>query len=323
MANHSINYIKLGLFVTIGLLVFTIAVYNIGERKNMFSDSIILSAQFRNVNGLQTGNNVRYSGINVGTVSSIYIVNDTTVQVDMQIDAATSNYLRRDAIATISSDGLVGNMMVSIIPRENTEPLVESGDIIESYSRINASDMLNTLNVTNENAALLTADLLKITEGILEKKGTLGTLLYDEQLASDIKSTLSNLKNSSESISSASQSLSMTLKSLDDPNGLLRKLSSDTSLSNSIDMTVHNLELSSNEVTNAAKQLNNLMKDIKNEQGTIQAIIYDTAFANDLKQSMENINLGTAKFNENMEALKHNFLTRRYFKKQAKEENKD
>ena len=319
MANHTINYFKLGLFVTIGLALFTATVYYIGNKQHLFGDSITLGAVFRNVNGLQSGNNVRYSGINVGTVSDISIVNDTSVQVEMTIEAYTRNYIRRDAIATISTDGLVGNMMVSIIPTKNAMPLIEAGDIIQSYSRIEAGDMLNTLNVTNENAAMLTADLLKITQDILEKKGTFGTLLYDTDLASDLKITLHNLRVSSAYISRASENLKVTTDGLENPDVLLYKLSNDTTLSTSIDMTMYNLKKSSEEITNATQQLNELISDIKTEEGAFQTIVYDTALANNLRQSMENISQGTERFNENMAALKSNFLTRKYFKKKAKE----
>ncbi len=319
MAKQTTNNLKLGLFVTVALLLFTATVYYIGNKQNMFGESIKLSSTFANVNGLQSGNNVRYSGINVGTVTSIEIINDTTIQVDMLIEKSASAYIRKDAIATISSDGLVGNMMISIVPSGNMLDVVKSGDMIESYSKINTSEMLNTLNVTNENAAILTADLLKITQGILEKQGTFGTLLYDTQLALDLKATLQNLKQASVSISDASISLKLTANSLNDPNGLLFKLSSDTVISNSIDITVQNLKQSSDKISNASSKLNALMEDFKLEDGAINTIVYDTAFANDLKQSMENINQGTARFNQNMEALKHNFLTRRYFKKLEKE----
>ena len=262
MANHTTNYFKLGLFVTIGLILFTVAVYYIGDKQNMFGDSIAISARFRNVNGLQKGNNVRYSGINVGTVSMITIVDDSTVQVDMLIEASAGKHIRKDAVTTISSDGLVGNMMVSIIPTENALPHVSSGDVIDSYSRIDASDMLNTLNVTNENAAILTADLLKITQSILEKEGTFGVLLYDSVLAQDLQLTMQNLKMSSNYIMQASKNLNTTINTLDDPNGLFYKLSQDSLLPNSIDVAVNSLKESGDQISMASKQLNDVMKEL-------------------------------------------------------------
>jgi phospholipid/cholesterol/gamma-HCH transport system substrate-binding protein len=322
MAGQTINRLKLGVFVTLGLILFIVAVYYIGNKQNMFGNTITLSVVFRNVNGLQTGNNVRYSGINIGTVANIKIVNDSSVQVDMIIEESAAEHIRKDAIATVSSDGLVGNMMVSIIPTASKLPIVESGDFIQSYSRIGSDDMLNTLSVTNENAALLTADLLKITGGILEKKGTVGTLLYDSSLAKDLKNAIYNLKISSANINEATQKINAAMDNIDDPDGLLSKLTSDTELSAQLDQTMDNLALASKDITKITTQLNLIVNDAKTNNGAVQTLLYDTAFVRDLKQSMENINQGTDRFNENMEALKHNFLTRRYFKKKAKEEKK-
>ena len=323
MANQIINRLKLGVFVTVGLILFTIAVYYIGNKQNMFGSTITLSTVFRNVNGLQPGNNVRYSGINIGTVASIGMVSDTSVQVEMIIDQSASAYIRKDAIATINSDGLVGNMMVSIVPTDNALAPVEPGDMIASYSRIGADDMLRTLNTTNENAALLTADLLKITEAILEKRGTLGVLLYDSSLAKDLKATLYNLRASSIYINSVSGKINTTLENLNEPNGLLGRLSGDTTLAGQLDHAMFNLTAASEEIVLVTKRLDGIVEDMKTGSGTINTLIYDTAFVHDLKKSMENVNKGTERFSENMEALKHNFLTRRYFKRQEKKEKKN
>ncbi len=319
MAAQSINRLKLGVFVTVGLALFTVAVYYIGNKQNMFGDTVTLRTSFRNVNGLQSGNNVRYSGINIGTVSNLIITSDTTVQVDMIIDKTASQHIRKDAVATVNSDGLVGNMMVSILPTINGADFVEDGDFIQSFSRIGAEDMLQTLNVTNENAALLTADLLKITDGIIKKQGTFGMLLYDSTLAQDFQMTLKNLRSTTRELNEASKKINSTATDLDRPNGLLAKITGDTIIFRKLGDTMNNLQVASDELSNITGKLNTLVGDVKTEQGALKTIIYDTAFMQDLKQSMYNINEGTAKFNENMEALKHNFLTRKYFKKKAKE----
>ena len=150
--------IRLGLFVIIGLTLFVLAIYFIGSKQQMFGKTEHLKAVFNNVSGLQLGNNVRYSGINVGTVRDIEIVNDTTIRVDMQIDEAIFSHIKKDAIATIGSDGLVGNVIINIIPGKGNLPAVQPGDIIQSNNRVRTDDMLATLNVTNENAAQLTIE---------------------------------------------------------------------------------------------------------------------------------------------------------------------
>jgi phospholipid/cholesterol/gamma-HCH transport system substrate-binding protein len=77
--------IRLGLFYN-GLLIFILATYLIGDKQNMFGKTSDLEAVFTNVNGLQLGNNVRYSRVNVGTVRGIEMINDTNIKVNMIID---------------------------------------------------------------------------------------------------------------------------------------------------------------------------------------------------------------------------------------------
>ncbi|MFY8009556.1 MAG: MlaD family protein, partial [Flavobacterium sp.] len=149
--------IRLGLFVIIGLTLFVLTIYFIGSKQQMFGKTETLTAVFNNVAGLQLGNNVRYSGINVGTVRSIEIVNDSTINVEMQIDETILPHIKKNAVATIGSDGLVGSVIINIIPGKGESLPVQPGDVIKSNNRIRTDDMLSTLNVTNENAAQLTA----------------------------------------------------------------------------------------------------------------------------------------------------------------------
>jgi phospholipid/cholesterol/gamma-HCH transport system substrate-binding protein len=155
--------ISLGLFVIIGLLIFVLATYLIGDKQKMFGKTNHLQATFNNVNGLKLGNNVRYSGVNVGTVRNIEMIGDTSIRVDMIIDKNIFKHIRKDAVATIGSDGLVGSMVISIVPGKGTALPAEPGDEISSQNRIRTDDLLNTFNKTNKNAAQLTENLLRIT----------------------------------------------------------------------------------------------------------------------------------------------------------------
>ena len=82
MKNTNSQKLRLGLFVITGTVLFIVGVYLIGQRQNMFKKTFTISAYFQNVNGLQNGNNVRYSGIDIGTVKDITMVNDSTIKVE-------------------------------------------------------------------------------------------------------------------------------------------------------------------------------------------------------------------------------------------------
>src|SRR6478752_9985361 len=91
--------IRLGIFVIIGLVLFIVMVYFIGKKQKMFGDTSELYSVFENVNGLELGNNVRYSGVNVGTVTEIIMINDTMIKVTMIIDDAIFHHIKKNAIA--------------------------------------------------------------------------------------------------------------------------------------------------------------------------------------------------------------------------------
>jgi phospholipid/cholesterol/gamma-HCH transport system substrate-binding protein len=309
--------INLGLFVIIGLLIFVLAVYFIGSKQNMFGKTNHLETTFTNVNGLQLGNSVRYSGISVGTVRGIEMVNDTTIRVDMIIDKSIFSYIKKDAIATIGSDGLVGNMIINIIPGKGNQPSVESGDEIRSFNKIRTEDMLNTLSITNKNAATLTANLLKITDKMIEGKGTMGSLLNDTLISRDLAETMRYLKLTTKSASESIIKLDQLIVSLDKKNNVLGVIK-DTAVANNLKTTIANLEKSTTEINKVVSNLNATILDIKDGKGTINYLANDPELVQKIDSTMTNINQASIKLNENMEAMRHNFLFSGYFKKQEK-----
>lgn len=272
------------------------------------------------------GNNVRYSGINIGTVKNITMVNDSTITVDMNIDTKMVKHIKKDAIATIGTDGLVGNMIVNIIPGEGKDAIVVSGDVIQTYTKIGTADMLNTLSVTNENAALLTAKLLKVADAMSDEKGTLGMLINDTIVASNLKQTVIQLKITSIEASKAMKELNSIISSLDIKNSVAGSLLNDSVQAEKVESLISNLESSSLEINNVIKNINETVTEFKEGEGALNYLSQDKEFAKQIEETMNNINEGTLKFNENMEALKHNFLTRGYFRKlerkKAKEQKK-
>ncbi len=313
--------IRLGLFVIIGLLVFILAVYFIGDKQKMFGKTNHLEAVFNNVNGLQLGNSVRYSGISVGTVRGIKMINDTTIRVDMIIDKAIFSYIKKDAVATISSDGLVGNMIINILPGKGNEPAVEPGDEISSFNRIRTEDMLNTLSVTNKNAAKLTANLLKITDQINEGKGPLGSLLNDTIMSRDLKETMRYLKLTSKGASETITKIDKLVASMDNKNNVVGVIK-DSAVANKVKKMVTNLDQSTKEINVVIANLNATILSIKDGKGSINYLANDPELVQKIDSTMTNINEASAKLNENMEAMRHNFLFSGYFKKQEKEKAK-
>lgn len=313
--------IKLGLFVISGLTLFVLVVYFIGNKQKMFGRTDHLTAVFSNVNGLQLGNNVRYSGINIGTVREIEMVNDTTINVAMIIDKSMFQHIKKNALASIGSDGLVGSMVINITPGKGNQPHIEPGDVIQSSSRVRTDDLLNTLSVTNKNAALLTADLLKITKEITQGKGTLGTLVNDTLLAADLKQTMNYLKMTSKGTTETVENLNKMVVALGDKNSVLGVLN-DPTVAQKIKTIVTNLDQSSQEINKVVTNLNATISNVKNGNGAINYLSNNPNLVKKIDSTMTNLNKATILLNEDLEAMKHSFLLRGYFKKQEKDKKK-
>jgi phospholipid/cholesterol/gamma-HCH transport system substrate-binding protein len=335
MENTTYQKFKLGIFVIIGLGLFLILTYLVGNQHSMLGNNTEIYANFNNINGLKEGNNVRFSGINVGTVKTIQMISDTVIIVKIAINKDISFHIKKDAKAVITTDGLVGNMIINIISGGTSRISVETGDTIYSFSRVRTDEMLNTLSVTNENAAVLTEELLKISKEISNGKGVVGSLISDPAMTEDLKLILINLRNASLESSSAIKNVNLLVTSLDKKNNLIGALR-DTSMANqitnimaSIEKSSKNIEIVVNNLNSTILNANEAIKNLKDGPGAINYLSNDETLVKKIDNTVVNldstimqINAAGIRLNENLEALKHNWLLRGYFKKLEKEKTK-
>lgn len=319
MKNFDKKKFYLGVFVVISTVILIVSLYLIGSKKNLFGKNFRISAVFTNVNGLQPGNNVRYAGINVGTVKKIFMINDTTICVDMIIEEKMKQHLKKNAIATIKTDGLVGSMTISIVPNIDPAEPIMPGDTLKSLKKSSTDDMLNTLGTTNENVAVLVVDLLKITKAINEGKGTIGTLLNDTLMARNFQQTIANLETVSVKANQTMNDVKAIIESVNYNESLAAVLLSDTVAANQLKTIIASLEQSSKEINNVLANANDVVLEIKNGKGTLDYIVNDTTVVKNIDETIRNLKEGSATLNQELEALKQNFLFRRYFKKLEQE----
>ncbi len=193
------NYkVRLGILITVGIALFVFAIYFIGSRQHLFSRTFEISAVFKDVNGLQVGNNVRFSGITVGTVSKVEIISDTTVRVSLVIEDRTQQFIKKDATAVISSDGLMGNKVMTINPGTAGAGEIEDNDVLATIQPVNMDDIMLKIKMTADNAALITSDLATVMNSVSMGKGTIGKLFMDSTLAETLDQTLMSAKGAAE-----------------------------------------------------------------------------------------------------------------------------
>lgn len=186
--------IKLGIFVSVGLLILFVIIFFIGSNQNLFSSKFKVHSNFRNVSGLQAGGQVRFSGIAVGTIESISIVNDTTVNVVAMLDNEVKKFIKKDSQASISSEGVIGDKILMISQGSTKSPEVEDGALMKSAEPVEFDHILASIQITAENAEVITDELASMLIDINEGEGTLGRLLNDEGVAADMEKTMENLR---------------------------------------------------------------------------------------------------------------------------------
>jgi phospholipid/cholesterol/gamma-HCH transport system substrate-binding protein len=192
---------KLGLFVIIGFVLFLSALFFLGKHKNLFGSVFRVQATFSDVAGLKMGSNIRFGGITVGTVDDIQIINDTSVKVVMVVQSGVRKFIKKDASASISSDGLMGDKVVVISPGSTGQAEIQDNDMLPTRPPVEIEAILSSLKVSADNAALITGELSELAYRINHGKGALSKLVGDSTFASNITSTVSNLKKSSQGLS--------------------------------------------------------------------------------------------------------------------------
>jgi phospholipid/cholesterol/gamma-HCH transport system substrate-binding protein len=201
MDTHTPQFkVRLGLFVAGGLALFVLAIFIIGKQKNLFNPVFTLTTTFYNVSGLQVGNNIRFSGINVGTVDNIRIINDSTVKVDMLVRQEIKQFIKSDCVIAIGSEGLIGDRLLIITQGSADSPLVRAGEQLESMEPVETDAIISSLKISAENAEIITEQLAEVMIKINSGEGTLGRLIQDTTIARNIDQTIINLKKSSKGL---------------------------------------------------------------------------------------------------------------------------
>jgi phospholipid/cholesterol/gamma-HCH transport system substrate-binding protein len=313
--------IRLGVFVLGGTLVLAVALYLLGSKRNLFSSTITVEATFHQVSGLRPGNNVRYMGINVGTVEKIIIASDTCVRVEMAIKEDDAPNIRDNAIATLGSDGLMGNKLVNLTPGDSGGKPIVDGTVFGTSVPLDTDVMLRTLDRTNANLADIT-DEVRILATKLNTPGNAMDLLTDTLLSKDVALALSELRLAATHARSATEGIDLLLRDVRSGKGALGTLVSDPAAERQVRALLENLQHVSDSLEIAMSNFSRFSGALNTSGGLAHTLVVDTAVARDVRGTLTRLDTSAVLLNEDLRALQRNWLFRRYFKEQAKEQEK-
>lgn len=314
--------IILGIFITVGLLLVSGGVYYIGSQQQLFGKNIKVTALFRNVGGLQAGNSVRFSGINVGTVEKIELASDSMARVTLRISEDARKFMKKDALASIDSDGLMGNKIVNISPGSPEARPLEAGDKIKTREPVSMDDVILSFKQTSDNARKLTGNLNEISNQIRNAEGLLGKIVSDSILAQRVSNIVVSLEKTGSNAAEITQQIELAAQKLNTGGGLLARSIHDEKLGSRVAQAVDSVHYASRNLVNASQDLKNFMHKLNDNNGVVNKLLNDTTAAENLEETLHNLNKGTDDLDKVMHTLNNSWLLNLFSGKKEKKEKK-
>lgn len=304
-----------GLFIVLGLAFLLSAVLLIGNLRNSFTKKIEVYSIFEDVSGLQKGDNVWLSGVKVGTISSVTFNGKSKVKVSIQVNSDVRQYIPNDSKVKISSDGLIGNKILVIFGGSEAAKGVQTGDTLIVEKTFSSEDMLNTLRKSNDNIFAITNDFKTISKRLVDGEGTAGKLLTDNSLYTNINKATTSLNTATVEAEKVMRSLKVFTSNLTKEGTLANDLTTDTVLFKTVKASVLQLQQISNTALAFIKNLNQKTSDSTTSMGLL---LNDKESGTNLKETIKNLKSSSIKLDEDLEALQHNVLLKKYFENKEK-----
>jgi phospholipid/cholesterol/gamma-HCH transport system substrate-binding protein len=304
-----------GIVVALGLAILAVGIFTLGGQKKTFSSTFLLKAVFDDVNGLQRGNNILFSGVKVGTIRSVKFDPSAKVVVSMNVDEDVQRFIHRDALVKVSTDGLIGNKIVVIYGGTPAALQVASGDTLRVETVAGTEGLLDTLAQNNRNLLAITSNFKKLSDDITAGKGTAGRLLTRDDMANTLEAALRSMQVATRNAEALTANIARFSADLNRPGNFANDLVNDKEVFAKLRSSVNQLQ----EATDNIKSVSGKLNDVNSPVGVL---LNDPQAAANLQSTLRNLNAGTAKLDTNMEALQHNFLLRGFFKKKRKAEAK-
>jgi len=309
-----------GLFVFLGILFLIGGILMVGNLHETFKNKMEVVSLFDDVSGLKKGNNVWFSGVKIGTVSSLRFYGTSQVEVSMKIEIKAQQYIRKNAKVKISSDGIIGNKILVIYGGTEKSFQVQEGDTLGVEKTFSSEDMLNTIQENNKNLLVITNDFKIISKKLAAGEGTIGKLLNDSSVYEHIDAATASLQVASARAQQLVGSLATFSAGLNKKGTLANELTTDTVVFGSVKASVLKLQ----QMADTAKVfITNLKRAGSNQNSTIGVLLHDEAAGAHLKATLKNLESSSKKLDEDLEAAQHNILLRGYFKKKDKAAEKD
>jgi len=297
-----------GAFVIAGILLFGVGLFLIGDRRMLFSDTFEVYAEFANIGGLQNGAKVRVAGMDAGEVDTIYVPPGPSARfrVKLRIREDLHPVIRVDSVATIQTDGLVGNKFVQVEAGTDQAQIVPSKGTIQSREPFDLSAMLQRMSDTVD---LVSKTIVDVKTGIENALGSVTDTAKEAQaLVNDLGTDARVIMASAQKVSG---NLNTIVAGVREGKGSIGKLMTDDALYKSVKGMSADAEKAVASLREASEQAKGAIADLRGENGPMKGI------AGSLQQTLSSAKDAMADLAEDTEALKRNFLFRGFFNRRG------
>jgi phospholipid/cholesterol/gamma-HCH transport system substrate-binding protein len=297
-----------GAFVIIGVAVFAVGLFLIGNRRMLFEQNFEIYAQFSNISGLQNGALVRVAGMESGEVTQIEVPTGPTGQfrVRLRVREALRPLIRTDSVATIQNDGLVGNRFVQVQAGSAEAPPIEDSGTIRSEEPFDFADALNKLNDTID---LVTGLIEEVQGGVKEAVTAVSeTALEAQALIADVGVEIRDITTAADHVAEDLQAITAGIR---EGRGTIGRLVNDDSIYVSARNIASDAEKAVASLRQAAEEARGAVADFRGDGGPMKGI------TGDLQQTITLARDAMHNLAENTEALKRNFFFRGFFNRRG------
>lgn len=297
-----------GAFVVLGLLLFAVGLFLIGDRRMLFSDTFEVYAEFSRIAGLENGAIVRVAGMNAGEVNAIHLPASPSAKfrVRLRVREDLRQLIRLDSVASIQNDGLVGNKFVQVESGTDGSPPVPEGGTIQSREPFDLAHMFQRVNETID---LVTATITDVKAGVDEALGAVSATATDAQaLVGDIGAELTAVTSTANRVAADVQAMVADVKA---GRGSVGKLMTDDAFYERLKTIAGEAERTVGNLREASESAKRAIDDFRGEKGPVRGV------AADLQQSLAAARETLNDLAETTEALKRNFFFRGFFNRRG------
>lgn len=319
------NALIVGVFIIIAILIFVVLIFTLGGEKKSFTKKFPVKVVFTEINGLQEGNNIWFSGVRVGTVKNIHLKGASEVEVTLNIEEKVRSFIHKDATVKVSSEGLLGNKLVVLYGGSPASPIIENNDYVTAQVISPNDDIMVLLKAAGKNLLEISGNINDVSKKINEGEGTIGKLINDPSALNTLQASLSNFKTVSLNSKKVIDNIQGFTERMNTEGSSINKILSDTVMYDSINAIISQIKevtvtagAVSNNIRTFAENIKNVSSSLQDTTNTTGMILHSKQLAQQLQLIVNNLEDASYKMNEDLEAIQHNFLFRGYFKKRQK-----